>query len=260
MVNSKFVSSIVIGLLLATAGASAKSNHGIPTAHPVAHHVAQAGEIVGAAEAVGGAAATAYGAYNHDQSVQDAGEAAMGVGAATGLGSHAVAKNTQGPVPGRLYAPAPKHGRKLQRLPWGRKVLMTDDHGIPQKNGFMEAFGKIVGGAGELFNNSMMEQWGDKIAENNQGPVPGRYYAPNPMAKTGRKLQKSEVEDPKAGGIDFGHFIDNDAEAVEKDAIHELVPATKNGPLINLKAVVPHAYATLPIRLPSFGRKLLLAN
>ena len=93
MVNSKFVSSIVIGLLLATAGASAKSNnHGIPTAHPVAHHVAQAGEIVGAAEAVGGAAATAYGAYNHDQSVQDAGEAA------TCLGSHAVSKDTQGPV------------------------------------------------------------------------------------------------------------------------------------------------------------------
>jgi len=125
MVNSKFVSSIVIGLLLATAGASAQrgalegkyvgpaNHHGIPTAHPVAHHVAQASEIVGAAEAVGGAAATAYGAYNHDQSVQDAGEAAMGVGAATGLGSHAVAKHTQGPVPGRLYAPAPKHGRKL---------------------------------------------------------------------------------------------------------------------------------------------------
>jgi len=143
MVNSKFVSSIVIGLLLATAGASAQrgalegkyvgpaNHHGIPTAHPVAHHVAQASEIVGAAEAVGGAAATAYGAYNHDQSVQDAGEAAMGVGAATGLGSHAVAKHTQGPVPGRLYAPAPKHGRKLQRLPWGRKVLTTDDHGIP---------------------------------------------------------------------------------------------------------------------------------
>ena len=121
MVNSKFASSVVVGLLLATAGASAdharyvgpKNNHGIPTAHPVAHHVAQAGEIVGAAEAVGGAAATAYGAYNHDQSIQNAGEAAMGVGAATGLGSHAVAKHTQGPVPGRLYAPAPKHGRKL---------------------------------------------------------------------------------------------------------------------------------------------------
>ena len=126
MVNSKFVSSIVIGLLLATAGASAKSNnHGIPTAHPVAHHVAQAGEIVGAAEAVGGAAATAYGAYNHDQSVQDAGEAAMGVGAATGLGSHAVAKHTQGPVPGRVSAPAPKHGRKLQNAKTGRKLTFA---------------------------------------------------------------------------------------------------------------------------------------
>merc|ERR1711924_14980 len=89
--------------------------------HPVAHHVAQAGEIVGAAEAVGGAAATAYGAYNHDQSVQDAGEAAMGVGAATGLGSHAVAKNTQGPVPGRLYAPAPKHGRKVAEASLGKE-------------------------------------------------------------------------------------------------------------------------------------------
>jgi len=132
----------------------------------------------------------------------------------------------------------------------------------------MEAFGKIVGGAGELFNSSKMEQWGDKIAENNQGPVPGRYYAPNPMAKTGRKLQTAEVHpsearDPEASGIDFGLFIDNDAEAVEKDAIHDLVPATKEGPLIDIKAVVQntaHANATLPISLPSFGRKLLLAN
>merc|ERR1711907_299664 len=60
MMNSKFVSSIVVGLPLATAGASAKSNHGIPTAHPVAHHVAQVCEILGAAEAVGGAAATTF--------------------------------------------------------------------------------------------------------------------------------------------------------------------------------------------------------
>ena len=121
MVNSKFASSVVVGLLLATAGASAdharyvgpKNNHGIPVAHPVAHHLAQAGEVVGAAEAVGGAGAYAYGKYNHDQGAVQAGEAAMGVGAATGLGSHAVAKHMQGPVPGRLYAPAPKHGRKL---------------------------------------------------------------------------------------------------------------------------------------------------
>ena len=114
MVNSKFVSSIVIGLLLATAGASAKSNnHGIPTAHPVAHHVAQTGEIVGAAEAVGGAAATAYGAYNHDQSVQDAGEAAMGVGAATGLGSNAVSRQAEGPVERKINHAIVKHGRKL---------------------------------------------------------------------------------------------------------------------------------------------------
>ena len=114
MVNSKFVSSIGIGLLLATAGASAKSNnHGIPTAHPVAHHVAQAGEIVGAAEAVGGAAATAYGAYNHDQSVQDAGEAAMGVGAATGLGSNAVSRQAEGPIEGKINHAIAKHGRKL---------------------------------------------------------------------------------------------------------------------------------------------------
>merc|ERR1712094_131483 len=127
---------------------------------------------------------------------------------------------------------------------------------------------EIVGGAGELFNSSKMEQWGDKIAENNQGPVPGRYYAPNPMAKTGRKLQTAEVNpsearDPEAGGIDFGLFIDNDAEAVEKDAIHDLVPTTKEGPLIDLKAAVQntaHANATLPISLPSFGRKLLFAN
>ena len=124
MVNSKFVSSIVIGLLLATAGASAKSNHGIPTAHPVAHHVAQAGEIVGAAEAVGGAAATAYVANNHTQSVQDAGEAA------TGLGSNAVAKHTEGPFEPKINHAIAKHGRRLQMsnpgIPTAHQVTVQD--------------------------------------------------------------------------------------------------------------------------------------
>merc|ERR1712072_1628365 len=85
--------------------------------HPVEKHLAQAGEVVGAAEAVGGAAATAYGAYNHDQSVQDAGEAAMGVGAATGLGSNAVSRQAEGPIEGKINHAIAKHGRKLQRLP-----------------------------------------------------------------------------------------------------------------------------------------------
>ena len=139
MVNSKFASSVVVGLLLATAGASAdharyvgpKNNHGIPVAHPVAHHLAQAGEVVGAAEAVGGAGAYAYGKYNHDQGAVQAGEAAMGVGAATGLGSHAVAKHMQGPVPGRLYAPAPKHGRKLLESSDGDEYPWWPTDGAP---------------------------------------------------------------------------------------------------------------------------------
>merc|ERR1711959_637677 len=161
MVNSKFVSSIVIGLLLATAGASAKSNnHGIPTAHPVAHHVAQAGEIVGAAEAVGGAATTAYGAYNHDQGAVQAGEAAMGVGAATGLGSHAVAKHTQGPVPGRLYAPAPKQGRKLLESSDGDVYFWGPEDGLPPS------------GIGPLIGSNL----GRKLlqsSDNNSGWIPG---------------------------------------------------------------------------------------
>merc|ERR1712203_79848 len=90
--------------------------------HPVEKHLAQAGEIVGAAEAVGGAAATAYGAYNHDQSVQDAGEAAMGVGAATGLGSNAVSRQAAGPIEGKINHAIAKHGRKLQK---------SNNHGIP---------------------------------------------------------------------------------------------------------------------------------
>jgi len=49
----------------------------------------------------------------------------LGVGATTGLGSHAVAKHTQGPVPGRVYAPAPKHGRKLQNAKTGRKLTFA---------------------------------------------------------------------------------------------------------------------------------------
>merc|ERR1711959_360646 len=49
----------------------------------------------------------------------------LGVGATTGLGSHAVAKHTQGPVPGRVSAPAPKHGRKLQNAKTGRKLTFA---------------------------------------------------------------------------------------------------------------------------------------
>merc|ERR1711959_383406 len=182
MVNSKFVSSIVIGLLLATAGASAKSNnHGIPTAHPVAHHLAQAGEIVGAAEAVGGAAATAYGAYNLDQSIQNAGEAAMGVGAATGLGSHAVAKHTQGPVPGRLYAPAPKQGRKLLESSDGDDFLPID--GTPSV-GALENLAEILDQGRKLLESSDGDVyfWGpeDGLPPSGIGPLIG--------SNLGRKL------------------------------------------------------------------------
>merc|ERR1711959_717777 len=49
----------------------------------------------------------------------------LGVGATTGLGSHAVAKHTQGPVPSRVSAPAPKHGRKLQNAKTGRKLTFA---------------------------------------------------------------------------------------------------------------------------------------
>jgi len=214
MVNSKFVSSIVIGLLLATAGASAKSNHGIPTAHPVAHHVAQAGEIVGAAEAVGGAAATAYGAYNHDQSVQDAGEAAMGVGAATGLGSHAVAKHTQGPVPGRLYAPAPKHGRKLQRLPCKKALGCHPVEKHLAQAGEVVGAAEAVGGAaatayGAYNHDQSVQDAGEAamgvgaatglgsnaVSRHAEGPIEGKIN--HAIAKHGRRLLAFSDDDSR---------------------------------------------------------------
>merc|ERR1712093_209290 len=101
------------------------------------------GEIVGAAEAVGGAAATAYGAYNQDQSVQDAGEAAMGVGAATGLGSNAVSRQAEGPIERKINHAIAKHGRKLQ----GKRLPCKKALGCHPVEKHLAQAGEVVGAA-----------------------------------------------------------------------------------------------------------------
>merc|ERR1711959_60856 len=147
------------------------------------------GEIVGAAEAVGGAAATAYGAYNLDQSIQNAGEAAMGVGTATGLGSHAVAKHTQGPVPGRLYAPAPKQGRRLLESSDGDDFLPID--GTPSV-GALENLAEIFDQGRKLLESSDGDVyfWGpeDGLPPSGIGPLIG--------SNLGRELLGSSDNNP----------------------------------------------------------------
>ena len=136
MVISKFLSSVVVGLLLATAGASAHKHHHHHL--PVMHDFAKAGVAISAAEALGGAAATAVGAASHNKAIQHVGEAAMGVGTATGLASAGVADFSHGH--------SHKHGRKL--LHWHlpcKKFLGCH----PVEKGFARA-GQAIGAAEAL--------------------------------------------------------------------------------------------------------------